>query len=182
MSEVLDIVNEKNELTGKKEKRDMVHKKGLYHRASHVWIVNNKKEILCQKRSKNKKIFPAKWDMSFGGHVKSGDTYESTAISELKEELGIGVNPGDLIFIMDTKINQVEDIEEVVNREFVKIYVFFTNYSIDDFKIQKEEISEIKKIPIESARNFLRNNLKEFIPVKENYLTVLKKIENLTEK
>ncbi len=36
--ELLDIVDENNNLTGKTEEKEVIHKKGLYHREVAVWI------------------------------------------------------------------------------------------------------------------------------------------------
>ena len=49
--EYLDIVDEQNNLTGKTEERDIIHEKGLWHREISVWIMNQKGEVLLQKRS-----------------------------------------------------------------------------------------------------------------------------------
>ena len=49
--EYLDIVDENNELTGQVEERKLAHEKHLFHRHVSTWIMNQKGEILLQKRS-----------------------------------------------------------------------------------------------------------------------------------
>ena len=61
----------------------------LWHRVSHVIVINSKGEILLQKRSKSKFIQPGKWDTSVGGHLDPGESYIEGAVREMKEELGI---------------------------------------------------------------------------------------------
>jgi 8-oxo-dGTP diphosphatase len=88
MVEFIDIVDKNNKPLNIKKNRNDVHKDGDWHRASHIIIINNN-EVLCNKRSSKKDIFPNQWDIIVGGHVKSGETFETTAILELREELGI---------------------------------------------------------------------------------------------
>ena len=54
--ELIDIVNENNEFTGQIEEREIAYEKGLWRRTVSCWIMNEKGEILLQKRSSNKKI------------------------------------------------------------------------------------------------------------------------------
>ena len=69
MKEEFDVLNEWGEFTGKTSTREECHKNGLWHRAVYAFIINDKKEILLQKRSSNKKQWPNKWDVTIGGHV-----------------------------------------------------------------------------------------------------------------
>lgn len=52
----------------------------------HVWIINDKNELLLQKRSATKKTHPNCWDISGAGHIKAGKTISDGAIRELKED------------------------------------------------------------------------------------------------
>lgn len=56
--ELIDIVNENNEFTGQIEEREIAYEKGLWRRTVSCWIMNEKGEILLQKRSSNKKKNP----------------------------------------------------------------------------------------------------------------------------
>lgn len=53
--EILDIVNENNELINKRETRKYIHDNFLWHRHVSCWIINEKGEILLQKRAAQKK-------------------------------------------------------------------------------------------------------------------------------
>lgn len=48
--ELLDVVDVNNNLIGKTEDKEIIHKKGLWHREVAIWIMNNKGEILLQKK------------------------------------------------------------------------------------------------------------------------------------
>ena len=53
--EYIDVVDENNNFTGEVVGKNIVHEKGLFYREVIGIIVNNKNEILLQKRSTNKK-------------------------------------------------------------------------------------------------------------------------------
>ncbi|HSX33298.1 MAG TPA: NUDIX domain-containing protein [Candidatus Saccharimonadales bacterium] len=66
-----------------------VRQKGLYHRVVAVFVIDNKGRMLLQLRGTGVKVYPNYWDQAAGGHVDQGQTYQTTAISELAEELGL---------------------------------------------------------------------------------------------
>ena len=43
---------------GKVKEKMQAHEDGNFHRTAHIWIINNKKELLLQKRSASKKSHP----------------------------------------------------------------------------------------------------------------------------
>ena len=99
MEEKFDVLNELGEFTGKIATRDECHKKGLWHRAVYAFIIDENKNILLQKRSANKKLWPNMWDVTVGGHVDSGEFGRQALIREAKEELGIDVDRDDVDFL-----------------------------------------------------------------------------------
>ncbi|EEF59249.1 NUDIX hydrolase [Pedosphaera parvula] len=86
--EIFDVVNEFDEVVGR-EKRGEVHRLGLRHRAVHVLVFNSRGEVFLQKRSMKKDTFPGVWDSSSSGHLDSGEDYDSCAVRELWEEIGL---------------------------------------------------------------------------------------------
>lgn len=56
--ELLDVLDEEGNMTGKIEDKDVIHEKALWHKEVDAWIVNQKGEILIQKRAKTKKQAP----------------------------------------------------------------------------------------------------------------------------
>ena len=86
--EIFDVVNEQDEVVGQALRRE-VHARGLWHRAVHVLVFNRKGEIFLQKRSLKKDNHPGVWDSSTSGHVDSGEDYDTAAVRELREEIGL---------------------------------------------------------------------------------------------
>jgi len=65
----------------------LIKNSDLYIKAVYIFIINDKKEILIQrKREDHKKL--NRWEIP-SGHVSSGESFEEAAKRELKEETGI---------------------------------------------------------------------------------------------
>ena len=92
---MLVVVDENDNLI-KREDRKTVHSSTLWHRGIHVFVFNSKGELLVQLRSPAKDKYPNKYDCSISGQVNFRETYETGAVRELEEELGIknvGIKP-----------------------------------------------------------------------------------------
>ena len=140
--ESFDVLNEYGEFTGKIATREECHKKGYWHRAVYAFIIDDKKNILLQKRSENKKLWPNMWDVTVGGHVISGEFGRQALIRETKEELGIEIADDDIKYLVcSTSINKQGNI---INKHYNECYLITKNIDISDIVLQKEEVSEIK--------------------------------------
>ena len=148
--EWIDIVDENNQLTGQVEDRWVAYDKGLWKRTVSCWIMNEKGEVLLQKRTANKKLNPNKWAKT-GGQIDSGETPEEAIIREVEEEIGIRI-PKEQIKVVDIfkKNNK--------NPQFAYQFVFVVNYKIEEYKLQKEEVSEVKYTTIEDIEMAKKNN------------------------
>ena len=153
--EYLEIVDEENNLTGKTEERDIVHAKGLWHREIAVWIMNEKGEILLQKRSPNKKQGANNWSTSCAGHVDIGEEPIKAAIREIREELGIPVKEDNLKHLFTAKNKRV--LTNSFNNIFCYLYFLKVNTPIEEFTIDTEEVSEIKYIPFEEFEQLVKD-------------------------
>lgn len=89
--EIFDIVNERDEVIDRGP-RGEVHRLRLRHRAVHVLVFNSRGEVFLQKRSMKKDTAKGKWDSSSSGHVDSGEDYDTCAVRELREEIGLRLN------------------------------------------------------------------------------------------
>lgn len=87
-SEQLPVVDQRDRLIATAS-RATVHQKHCLHRAAHILVFNSNGELLIQKRAPDKDRYPGYWDISVGGHVHVGESYESAARRELLEELSI---------------------------------------------------------------------------------------------
>ena len=69
--------------------RDEMRRRGLMYRVNYILVFNLAGEILVQRRTDSKDLYPGLLDLAAGGVVCAGESYELSAARELKEELGI---------------------------------------------------------------------------------------------
>src|ERR1043166_921247 len=86
--EIFDVVNDRDEVVDRAPRAE-VHRRGLRHRAVHVFVFNSRGEIFLQKRSLTKDSSPGLWDSSSSGHLDCGEDYDACAVRELREEIGL---------------------------------------------------------------------------------------------
>lgn len=70
-------------------KLDEARQNGLIYRIVFVVAIDADGRVLLQKRSASMKLYPSCWDVSAGGHVDDGHSYEEAASYELDEEIGV---------------------------------------------------------------------------------------------
>lgn len=142
--ELWDIYDNKGHKTGLMKKRTDILSRGQYHLAAEVWIINDKFEILIQKRSDNKKILPNIWTLTTGCMVSGEDTVDGS-IREVEEELGICIKKDDLNFIK--RIFQGNIIWD--------IYFVYMNIELSKLALQKEEVSDVKFVSAGEFKDML---------------------------
>ncbi len=90
--EILDLVNENDEIIGSLP-RSEVYAQNLHNfRVINCFIKNSEGKLWIPRRQAHKRIFPNALDMSCGGHVSSGETYDIAFAKEMSEELNIDVS------------------------------------------------------------------------------------------
>lgn len=171
--EYLDVVDENNNLTGKSEERNIIHEKGMWHREVAVWIINEKGEVLLQKRAATKKQYPNKWAIC-AGHIDAGEHYETAMLREIDEELGVKLTINDLEFLGIYKVE--EETDNIINNYFNYTYFLKTNLNIEDYKIQLEELSELKYISFEELENIIKTGAEEVTFSRKSYMPEILKI------
>lgn len=87
MEEVV-LVDLKDHTIGYMEKQE-AHIKGLLHRAFSVFIFNNKKELLLQKRAISKYHSGGLWTNTCCSHPRKNEIVINAAKRRLKEEMGL---------------------------------------------------------------------------------------------
>ena len=96
IDEYLDLVDENDNVIGRKKRSDVYAENLSNFRVVNAFILNPKGEIWIPRRSGNKRIFPLCLDMSMGGHVESGETYDEALKRETWEELNINTDNGEI--------------------------------------------------------------------------------------
>ncbi len=90
--EILDIVDLSDSIIGQK-RRSEVYAAGMTNfRVVNAFLINASGQLWIPRRSAKKRIFPRCLDMSVGGHVESGESYEAAFRRELNEELNLDLD------------------------------------------------------------------------------------------
>jgi isopentenyldiphosphate isomerase len=148
-SELLRIFNEQGNEIGTAP-RSEVHKEGHWHETFHCWFterVAGEDFIYFQKRSSVKKDYPDLLDITAAGHILANEE-AMDGLREVKEELGIEIKIEELYslgIIKDTLKSP-----ELIDNEMCHVYVYNKQVPYDRYKLQREEVSGIIKMSLDS--------------------------------
>lgn len=173
--ELLDVLDSNGNKTGIVKDKDQIYKDGDWFRSVHVWIINDRNEVLLQKRSPKKTTFPNLWAVSVSGHVMAGELSIDTVIREIKEELDIDISKEKCQYLFTVRRQNM--FKNCINRVFDDVYLVKLNIDINTAKLQKSELCEIKYFDINYLKNALENRDNNFVPMdleKEQLFEILK--------
>lgn len=138
--EYFDIVDENNLPTGERCLRSEAHSQGLWHRTVHIYLFKKTDEIefLVHLRSKTKDLNPNRWDTRFGGHLKAGESIQDAIKGELQDEVGLTLEPSNLIQ------GEIYKRDKYPNREFTNAYYYKFEGEISFLKFNDGEVQEVK--------------------------------------
>lgn len=161
--ELIDVLDENGIKTGEILPRDEVHKRGLWHRAIVVAIINEKNEILLQQRSANKEKNAGMWDISVAGHISSGQDSLMAAAREISEEvsvsLGYNVEIKDFRFMFSYRKEQVFR-EDFIERQFYDFFILRqSELTEENIRFQSSEVQAIKFVNISELNEMREKNL-----------------------
>ena len=176
MTELIDVLDENGNKTGEVETKEEIYKKGLWHRSVHIWIMNDKQELLVQKRNPHKKTFPNLWAISTAGHVLAGESSLQAGIRELKEELNLDVQEQELEYLFTIKRSQQE--REYQINVFDDVYLLHRNLDVDHTKLQAEELTDIKFVYYEYLESIFKNGDHDYVPYTEEHQKLFHLLNN----
>ena len=154
--EYFDIVDENGNPTGEVVSREIAHRDGILHRTAHVWVVREcegRTQILLQKRSMEKDSFPGLYDTSSAGHIPAGAEPVSSALRELKEELGIEASETQLSYagIFHIRYEKIFHGKLFRDDEVIRVYVYREPVEISSLTLQEDEVDEVRWFDLEDV-------------------------------
>lgn len=155
------IVDKKDNIIDYKEFKS-IKSKDIY-RVSALWITNNKRNILLTKRSLSKSHDPGKWEPAVAGTLEKNETYYSNIIKEAEEELGLrNIKP-----ILGPK-------KRICGKYnfFVQWYFLTIEKPADTFKINNDEIVEIKWFTRKEIINMMHKNPNKFVKTMNKWIKI----------
>jgi len=151
--EKIIVVDEKDNLLGAKE-RGSLTKEDIY-RISALWVKNSREEILLAKRAFTKKKDPGLWGPAVAGTVEEGESYEQNILKEVEEELGL----------KNIKLKKTfKNRRRSPHNHFTQWFFLKIDKEINYFKIQKEEVEEIRWFLKKEFENLFDKNPPLVIP------------------
>lgn len=154
----ISIVDENDNIIGSEEFEKA--KKERIYRVAALWITNSRGEILLALRHRDKTHDPLKWGPAASGTMEEGETYEQNISKEAQEELGLkNISP---------KIGPKIKIEDKYNY-FVQWFILIVDKDISEFKIQEDEVEEIRWFSKEELLSELESHPENFTPGVRRY-------------
>jgi isopentenyl-diphosphate Delta-isomerase len=151
--EIFDVVDASDQVIGQ-ETRSEVHRKRLLHRAVHILVFNGAGKVFLQKRSQSKDSHPGRWDSSTSGHVDSGEDYDTAAVREVFEEIGLHLEKApERLFKIDACAN--------TDQEFVWVY---RTLNEGPFELHPEEIECGDWFSISEISEWIESRPEELAP------------------
>lgn len=152
-----DLYTKYREKTGKEHIRGEKIPEGFYHLVVHIWIRNCKGEYLISRRSADRPTFPLMWEC-VGGSVLMGESSIDGAVREVKEEVGLDLEPetGKLLF---TKIRGTEvqyECKEYNDIMDVWLFEYDGDLHLDD--ATTDEVADCRWMTISEIRKLYEDN------------------------
>ncbi len=164
--EFLDIYDDLGQRSGKSETRDEVHRKALVHRSVCVWIMNSKREILLQTRSRHV-VFPEMLDISFSGHVQAGESPLEAVRREGREELGIEIDVSKLRYLFSCR--EYDGINGYFENEIEDVFLYRADIPIDEYSFCNQEVKEVRYLSLNEFKRMVESNSSELVPYETHY-------------
>lgn len=176
--ERIDIYDQDNNKLGSAMKSE-AHAKGLWHHTVHIWMYTPTGKVLLQLRAKDKDLYPNCWDISVAGHVHAGETESEAALREIKEEIGIDIEPTSLEFI---RVRSQKNIyKDIIHNEFTYVYLYPLHTDPNKLTIQREELERVKVIGLAELEQDLQEYPERYFPHGKYWQEMIMELRNKIE-
>jgi len=154
MEEHVILVDEKDNHIGTMEKMQ-AHMEGKLHRAFSVFILNNKGQLMLQRRAMNKYHGGGLWTNTCCSHPRLNEAVESAAKRRLQEEMGFTCDLKELYwFIYKTNVNN-----GLIEHELDHVFVGKFD---GQPKINLDEVHEWKWIGLPELKEDMEKNPQDY--------------------
>ena len=157
--EWVPVVDSQGKIIGQATRPSVHRGEKILHPVVHLHVLN-KKNLLLQKRSMTKEIYPGRWDTAVGGHILVNETLETALRREAFEELGLKD--------FSARLLQVYRWDSGLESELVYM---FTTYDFRELNINRHEVSEAKFWTVNQLKKAVGEKI--FTPVLEHELSIL---------
>ena len=128
--------------------RGQVHALGLWHEVVHCWIASRDKEghisLWFQQRAFSKRDYPGQYDLAVGGHVGAGEDWREAMVREIREEIGLAVDPASLHYLGISR--RAISHRTLCDHEFARVFLLWD--PAPDFH-PGEEVATMIRVPLD---------------------------------
>lgn len=157
-NELLVLVDNQGNPIGSRSKLQCHLGPGVLHKAFSVFVFNSDNEVLLQKRSAEKMLWPSYWSNSCCSHPRHNEM-ESEAVSRrVSEELGISIDKLEKHFEFEYRASFRD-----IGSEWERCSVF-TASSDEEVSANENEIEAIKWVPMTKLTELLVTESERFTP------------------
>lgn len=136
----------------RRERRETVHREGLWHATVHVWVLRPAPAgvgVVFQWRTDTRREFPNLLDVTCGGHVAAGEAPEHAMRRELREELGLSPRArvralGPVPIAADGPGYQV--------REWSYEFIHMSRKPLTQYRVAAEEVKGLLAAPLSALK------------------------------
>ena len=159
--EVFDLYDKDRQKTDKTMKRGMAVPDDHFRMVVHAALFGSNGKMLIQQRQNDKESWPDLWDLTVGGHVRSGETSSECVGRELDEELGIKIDFSDKRPCFTVNFDT----------GFDDYYVVTMDVDLNDINLQTEEVQAARWASLEKILEMIDKGV--FIPYKKSLIKML---------
>ena len=156
-NEMLFVVDENDQVLGYEDKISCHSGAGILHRAFSIFIFNSQGQLLLQKRSDQKLLWPHFWSNSCCSHPRKNEWLERSTLRRLREELGFST---DLKFLFKF---QYQAHYENIGSENEICSVFAGKYD-GEVSVNENEISDWKFVDAGELDEMIAETPDQFTP------------------
>lgn len=146
--ELLEIFDSAGRPTGRAKARGPIHRDGDWHLAFFCWIVRagpRGPELVLQKRSALKDVWPGRFDASAAGHVRFGES-RAEMPREVQEELGLVVAENELVPLPRHR-QEHRHPNGIVDREHHDLNLLRCDLPFEAYRPSPVEVSGLIAVP-----------------------------------
>jgi len=159
-TEIVDIVDKENNVVGMTDV-DTAHNEKLMHRVAGVFVFSPDGDLYLQTGNKYEKL-----DLSVGGHVQKGESYEQAAQREMHEEIGLNVALTHVSTFLP-KEARLNHFWAIFTANAPKGWVFTETEEVKSLeKISLDKIKQMMKSEPDSFTHGFMNTMQELIRIK----------------
>lgn len=159
--ELVDLYDENRVPLGRTAERTGPKAPGEYRLVVHVCLFNSQGQLLIQRRTPNKDIWPGRWDVSVGGGVDAGETSRQAAEREFREELGRSLDLAGLR--QSVTVNFPEGFDD--------FYIVTEDLNLETLTLQASEVAEVRWAALSEVEAMVSEG--SFIPYPPGFLAFL---------